>query len=151
MSEAPAVQYVAAYITIKGAAAAIDFYVENFGAVEAFRLTDPSDGRIGHAELMFGRTRMMISDEFADFGALGPDHFAGSPVKLYIEVPDVNAVFAKAIANGATEMRPVKQQFFGMKGGMLADPFGYQWFIQTKTEDVSPEEMQRRWNEMLTG
>lgn len=140
-----------AYISVKNASDAIDYYVAVFGAVEDFRLTDPADGRIGHAQLTFGDQVLMISDEFPDFGSLGPDSIGGTPVKLHIEVDDADAVFEKALAHGGSEMRPVKDQFYGYRGGMVADPFGHQWFIQTKVEDVPPDVMQERWNNGLAG
>lgn len=141
---------LAPYITVKGAAEAIDYYIDAFGAVELFRLEDPQDGRIGHAQLALGETILMISDEFPDFGAHGPETLGGSPVKMHIEVDDVDAVFKRAIEKGGIEMRPVKQQFHGSRGGMLADPFGHQWFVETVTEVLTPDEMQRRWNEMVS-
>lgn len=141
---------LAPYITVKGADEAIAFYVEVFGAVELFRLTDPGDGRIGHAQLAFGDRVMMVADEFPDFGALGPESLGGSPVKLHLEVEDVDAVFQRALDKGGIELRKVKQQFHGSRGGMFADPFGHQWFVETVAEIVSPEEMQRRWTEMIS-
>jgi PhnB protein len=139
------------YITVKNARAAIDFYVAAFGAEELYALVDPADGRIGHGEIRFGTTVVMISDEYPDFGAISPESLGGSPVKLYIDVDDVDTLFPKAIALGATELRPVKDQFFGDRSGMLIDPFGHSWFIATKSEAVSPEEMQRRWNAGMEG
>jgi len=137
------------YIVVKGAKEAIDFYVKAFGAVVDFALIDPSDGRIGHAELLFGPTRLFIADEYPDFGAVGPDSIGGSPVKLHLVVDDADAFVAHAVAQGATILRPVKLEFYGDRSGLLADPFGYSWFIASKVEDVSPSEMQQRWNAML--
>lgn len=141
---------LAPYITVNGAAEAIAFYVEVFGARELFRLTDPGDGRIGHAQLAFGDRIMMVADEFPDFGALGPESLGGSPVKLHLEVEDVDTVFKRALDHGGIELRPVKQQFHGSRSGMFADPFGHQWFVETVTEIVTPEEMQKRWTEMIS-
>jgi PhnB protein len=134
------------YMSVKGARAAIDFYVVAFGAQEMFALIDPADGRIGHGEVKFGDSLIMISDEYPDFGAFGPESVGGSPVKMHIYVDDVDATFAHALALGATELRPVKDQFHGGRSGMLADPFGYSWVIARKAGEVTPEEMQRRWN-----
>ena len=139
------------YITVKSARTAIDYYVAAFGAEELFSLEDPTDGRIGHAELKFGEVTLMISDEYPDFGALSPDTIGGSPVKLQIGVGDVDSVFAKAIELGGTETRPVKDQFFGERSGSLVDPFGHSWTLSTRTEDVSPTEMQSRWTEAMQG
>lgn len=144
-------QSLSPYIVVRDAAAAIGFYVAAFGAEELFRLVDPADGRVGHAELKFGDTTLMLSDEYPDFGALSPDSVGGSPVKFQIAVPDVDSVFAHALALGATEVRPVKDQFFGERVGMLTDPFGHSWSLATRVEEVSAEEMQRRWSEGMAG
>jgi PhnB protein len=144
------VKQFAPYLVTKGAAAAIDFYVEAFGAVERFRLIDPVDGRVGHAELSFGDHLVMLADEYPDFGALSPDTLGGSPVKLHLDVDDVDAVVERAVRCGATLLRPIREEFYGSRTGMVADPFGYSWFVATKTEDVSPAEMQRRWSASTT-
>lgn len=143
-------QPMSAYLVVKGAAAAIAFYTKAFGATELYRLVDPSDGRIGHAELSVEGAIFMVSDEYPDFGALGPISLGGSPVKLHIYVADVDARVATAVAAGATLLRPVKDEFFGDRVGQLADPFGHIWILSTHKEDVSPEEMQRRFNAAYT-
>ena len=142
---------VTPYIAVNGARAAIDFYVNVFGAKEIYALEDPADGRIGHAEIQFGDGIMMLSDEYPDFGAVGPEALGGSPVKLHLYVEDVDTIFAKALKAGATEVRPVKDQFFGDRSGVLVDPFGHTWMIATQTKEVSPDEMQRLWNEGMAG
>ena len=139
------------YLTISNARAAIDFYVAAFGAEEMFALLDPADGRIGHAEVRFGTTTIFISDEYPDFGAIGPETLGGSPVRMHIYVEDVDTLFPKAIALGATELRPVKDQFHGDRSGMLLDPFGHSWFVATSKDKILPEEMQKRWNAGLEG
>jgi PhnB protein len=144
-------QSLSPYLTVNGARRAIDFYVAAFGAEEVFALVDPSDGRIGHAELKFGTTTVMLSDEYPDFGAIAPETIGGSPVKMYIHVDDVDAVFPKAIALGAVEIRAVKDQFFGERSGLLLDPFGHSWFVATAKEKVSPLEMQKRWDQGMEG
>jgi PhnB protein len=136
------------YLAVKGAQAAIDFYVRALGATVDFRLIDPSDGRIGHAELLFGVTRVYIADEYPDFGAVGPETLGGSPVKFHLNVADADAFVANAVRHGATSLRAVKLEFHGDRTGLIADPFGYSWFIASKAEDVSAEEMQRRWDAM---
>ena len=136
------------YLTVKDAAAAIEFYRVAFGAAEQFRLIGP-DGRIGHAELRIGGSTLMISDEWPDFGALSPPTIGGSPVKLHLYVDDCDAVVGRAVAAGATLLRPVVDQFYGDRSGMIADPFGHAWFVATLKEMVSPEEMQRRWTSAL--
>lgn len=134
------------YIAVKGAAEAIEFYKKAFGAEELFRLVDPGDGRIGHAELRLGGALLMLSDEYPEAGSLGPKTVGGSPVKLHLYVSDVDATFALALANGAAEVRPVEDQFFGDRVGTLTDPFGHAWMLATRVTEVSPEEMQRQWN-----
>jgi len=136
------------YICVRGAAEAIDFYVAAFGAVEAYRLAEP-DGKIGHAELLFGDSILMISEEYPDFGAKAPGAFGGSPVALSLATPDCDAAVARAVAAGATLLRPAKDEFHGNRAAMVACPFGYRWSLTTQIEAVSPEEMQRRWMQML--
>jgi PhnB protein len=138
------------YLTVKDAAAAIDFYRTAFGAVELFRLT-AEDGRIGHAELDVAGAIVMLSDEWPDFGALSPPSIGGSPVKLHLNVDDSDAVVARAVAAGATLVRPVRDQFYGERSGMIADPFGHSWFVATVKEEVAPAEMQRRWDAAMRG
>ena len=137
------------YLVVKGAHDAIDFYVRAFGATVDFSLVDPSDGRIGHAELRFGTTRLFLADEYPDFGAVGPDRLGGSPVKLHLDVDDAAAFTARAVREGATLLRALKLEFHGHRTALLADPFGYAWFVASREEDVSPQEMQRRWQAMM--
>lgn len=134
------------YLVVERAREAIAFYTAAFGAEELFTLIDPGDGRIGHAELKLGGSVLMLADEYPDFGALAPGAFGGAPVKLHLYVEDVDAVFARAVTLGAAELRPVKTQFHGDRSGMLADPFGHVWFLATRGAEVSPEEMQARWD-----
>ena len=133
------------YIIVKGANAAIDFYSKVLGAKEQFRLADPGGG-IGHAELAIGDGGIMLADESPAFGALSPASVGGTPVKLQLYVEDVDAVMKRAEAEGATILRPAQDQFYGDRSGMIADPFGHQWFLATRKEAVSTEEMQKRYN-----
>ena len=119
------------YLVVDGAAAAIDFYVAAFGAVEQHRLVDDGDGRIGHAEIVIGNSRVMLADEFPEAGAISPTTRGGSSTSFTVEVPDVDAVFARAIALGAVELRPVTDQFYGHRQGTFRDPFGHQWSVST--------------------
>jgi PhnB protein len=132
------------YIAVKGAANAIAFYKKVFGAKEEFRLED-QDKRIGHAELSIGDGRLMLSDEYPDFGALAPPSIGGTPVKLHLYVADVDATMKKAQSAGATVLRAAQDQFHGDRSGMIVDPFGHQWFLATRKENVSPREMQKRF------
>ncbi|HJT41977.1 MAG TPA: VOC family protein [Rhizomicrobium sp.] len=136
---------VTPYLIVKGAEQAIAFYKEAFGAEETFRITDPA-GRIGHADLSLAGGAFMLADEGPDFGALSPATIGGTPVKLCINVEDADAVVARAERAGATVLRPVQDQLHGLRSGMIADPFGHQWFIGTPIEDVTPEEMQARYS-----
>jgi PhnB protein len=132
------------YIIVKGADAAIAFYVKIFGAREDFRLAEP-DGRIGHAELVIGDGRLMLADESPSFGALSPPTVGGSPVGLHLYLDDVDAVMKRAEAAGATILRPAQDQFYGDRSGMIADPFGHHWYLASRIEEVSPAEMQSRY------
>src|SRR6266550_3700568 len=134
---------VTPYLIIKGAAQAIDFYKKAFGATELFRMAQP-DGKIGHAEIKIGDSPIMLSDEVPEMGYLGPQTLGGTPVSILIYVEDVDSVFSQSIAAGAQEQRPVEDKFYGDRGGSLVDPFGHVWHIATHTEDVSPEEMEKR-------
>ena len=139
------------YITVRDAAAAIKFYKKAFGATELFRLNEPGGKRIGHAELAVSGGLLMLSDAFPDFGALAPEALGGSPVKLHLDVKDAEAVFASAVKAGATVLRKLELQFHGCKQGLLADPFGHSWFVSEKVEEVTPQDMQRRWDAMAAG
>jgi PhnB protein len=137
---------VTPYLFIGGAAKALDFYKQAFGAQELMRMPGP-DGKVGHAEIQIGDSRVMLADEYPDMGARSPQSIGGSPVNLMIYVDDVDTVFARAIAAGAKEDRPVKNQFYGDRSGSLTDPFGHSWTIATHVEDVPPNELQRRMAE----
>ncbi|PDS39063.1 glyxoylase [Rhizobium anhuiense] len=141
---------VSAYFIVNDAARAIDFYKEAFGATEVFRMTDPSDGRIGHAELRFGETLMMLADEYPDFGALSPDTVGGSPVTFHMDTASTDAALAQALSAGATMLRPATDQSFGERVAQVLDPFGHRWMLSQTIEQVTPEEMQRRWNEDMS-
>jgi PhnB protein len=131
------------YLVIKGAASAIEFYKTAFNAVEVMRMPAP-DGTIGHAEIKIGDSHVMLADEHPGMGQLSPKTIGGTPVSIMIYVPDVDARFNAAIAGGATQLRPLEDQFYGDRSGMVTDPFGHTWMIATHVEDVTPEEMQKR-------
>lgn len=142
-------QQLCPYLIVKGAQQAIDFYVRAFGASVDFSLIDPGDGRVGHAELRFGATRVFVADEYPDFGAVGPERLGGSPVKLHLDVDDADAFVAQAVREGAVILRPVRTEFHGHRTGLVSDPFGYSWFAASRVQEISPEEMQRRWAAMM--
>jgi len=135
---------VTPYIIVKGAVAAIEFYKKAFGATERMRWADPS-GRIGHAEIQIGDSPIMLADEFPEMEVRSPQSFGGTPVFLCIYVEDVDARVDQAVAAGAQVVRPVQDQSYGDRSGTLTDPFGHQWTLATHKEDVSPEEMDRRF------
>jgi PhnB protein len=139
-----------AYISVKGAGDAIEFYKNAFGAKEKGRLTMP-DGSIGHAELEIGDSKIMLAEENEQWGNRSPQTIGGTPVTLCLYVEDVDAVFAKALQAGAkvTGEMVVKNQFYGDRTGSITDPFGHQWSIMTHIEDVSLEEMQKRMSAMF--
>ncbi len=143
-------QTLRAHATVHDAKAAIAFYAKAFGAVELFRLVEPA-GRVGHAEIKIGDSVLMLNDEYPDFGANSPASVGGSPVAFRIEVPDADAAFDRAVKAGATVVRPLQDEFYGDRMGMVACPFGYRWSLAMTKEQVSPAEMQKRWTKMLEG
>lgn len=134
---------VTPYLIVKGAAKAIEFYKQAFGAKEIFRMPQP-DGKIGHAEIQIGDSRIMLADEFPERNIRGPESLDGTPVMIHLYVNDVDTVAKRAVAAGAKEIRPVQDQFYGDRSGMFADPFGHQWNISTHVEDLSAEEIGKR-------
>jgi PhnB protein len=134
---------VTPYLICKNAAAAIEFYKQALGATSSMVMNAP-DGRIMHAEIKIGDSVVMLADEHPEMHALSPQTVGGTPVSLLVYVPDVDAVFAKAVASGATVERPVATQFYGDRTGGIVDPFGHRWYLATHVEDVSREEMADR-------
>ena len=134
---------VTPYLVCKGAARAIDFYKQALGATELFRMDAP-DGRIGHAEIKVGDSPIMLADEYPESGHRSPQSLGGTGVSLMVYVDRVDDTFKQAIAAGAKELQPLKDQFYGDRSGTFQDPFGHVWTIATHVEDVPPEEMQRR-------
>ncbi|CAN5160299.1 Dot/Icm type IV secretion system effector PhnB [soil metagenome] len=131
------------YLIVDGAAAAIDFYKQAFGAEELMRMDAPG-GKVGHAEIRIGDSPIMLADEHPELGFRGPRALGGTPVSIMIYVRDVDAQFRNAIDAGAQEMKPLQDQFYGDRSGTLRDPFGHVWTVATHIEDVAPDEMQRR-------
>ena len=144
----PGYSSVTPYLVVEDAAGAIAFYKKAFGAKEVMRLEH--DGRVGHAEISIGESRLMLSDEWPEWGYQSAKNIGGTPVSLMLYVDDVDTVFARAIAAGAEERMAVADQFYGDRSGNLTDPFGHQWTVATHKEDVAPEEMDRRFREMMT-
>lgn len=131
------------YLSIKGAADAIEFYKKAFGATETMRMAGP-DGRIAHAEIKIGKARIMLADEHPEIRFLSPRTLGGSPVTIHIYVEDIDALAAQAEAAGAKVVRAVADQFYGDRTGQFEDPFGHVWHFATHKEDISKEEMQKR-------
>lgn len=134
---------VTPYLIVSGAAQAIDFYTRAFGATELMRMPD-AKGRIGHAEIRIGDSVIMLADEHPEMGYRGPRALGGTSVSILLYVPDVDAMFERAIKAGGKSQRPVADQFYGDRMGTLEDPFGHAWTIGTHVEDVSDEEIKRR-------
>lgn len=134
---------VTPYLSIDGAAAAIDFYKKAFGATERMRMAAPG-GKIGHAEIEIEGGLIMLADEFTDMNFRSPKALGGSPVTMHMYVDNVDAFCARAAAAGAKVLRPVADQFYGDRSCQMEDPFGHTWSFATHIEDVSPEEMQKR-------
>ncbi len=146
---------VTPYLMIKGASKAIEFYKKAFGATERMRIPGP-EGMIMHAEILIGKTVVMLADECPRSDdsqgkrGKGPHAFGGTPVSLHLYVKDVDAVFKRALDAGAKEIRPLANQFYGDRSGLLEDPFGHMWNIATHMEDISEEEMKKRIAEMMS-
>jgi PhnB protein len=134
---------VTPYLILSGAANAIEFYKTAFGAAEVMRMPAPG-GKVGHAEVEIGGSRIMLADEYPDMGFRSPKAYGGSPVGLHLYVEDVDAVARQALAAGAKELRPVKDQFYGDRTGSFEDPFGHVWHIATRKEELSPDELKQR-------
>lgn len=143
-------QNLLVHLVFRDTARALDFYARAFGAEETYRLVEPS-GKVGHAEMAIGGATLQLADEYPDFGAVSAATLGGSPAKLLLYVEDADAAQRRAIEAGATELRPVQDQFYGDRAGMVADPFGYRWSIAQRKETVSPEEMQERFTALLGG
>ncbi len=135
------------YLVIDGAARAIAWYAEAFGATEVMRLNAPR-GKIGHAEIDISDSRIMLADEYPEAGAKAPAAFGGSPISLHLYVADVDAVVARAVQAGATVKNQPEDKFYGDRMGTLLDPFGHTWHIATHIEDVPHAEIERRMAEM---
>lgn len=144
---------VNAYLIVDDAAKALDFYQRAFGAQELYRLPmKDREGRdrIGHAEIRIGDTHVMLSDEWPDMQALGPNKRGGATTSFLVYVPDADAAWERAVKAGAKPDQPVKDEFWGDRMGTVTDPFGHKWMLATHVEDVPPEELTRRVERMAT-
>jgi PhnB protein len=138
---------VTPYLSIRGASEAIEFYKKAFGAKELMRMPGP-EGKLGHAEIGIGGSRVMLSDEYPPMDFLGPQSRGGTTVHLHVYMKDVDAVVERAVAAGAKLVQPVENKFYGDRTGSVQDPFGHVWHIATHVEDVPPKEMSRRAAQM---
>ncbi|NNE70424.1 MAG: VOC family protein [Rhodothermales bacterium] len=123
----------------------MNWYSKVFGAVEGLKLTDPS-GKIGHVELDFGGTTIMVSDAFPEYGVSAPEPGDRVFVAIHLHVDDTDAIIDRAVENGAEIIHPPNDHFYGERSGRIRDPFGHEWIIGHSIEEVSPEEMQRRYD-----
>jgi len=136
-------QPVIPYLFVRDGARAIEFYKQAFGASELLRLAGP-EGKLGHAEIKIGNFAIWLADEVPENGFSSPQTLGGAGVSLCVYVSDVDAVFSRALAAGAKELRPVQDQFYGDRVGTLEDPFGHIWSIATRKEVLAREELLRR-------
>jgi PhnB protein len=134
---------VTPYLSIRGAAQAIEFYKKAFGAAEVMRMPGP-DGKLGHAEIRIGDSRVMLSDEYPEMAFMGPQTRGGSTVHIHLYVKDVDATTARAVAAGAKLIRPIEDKFYGDRTASIEDPFGHIWHLATHKEDLSMAELRRR-------
>ena len=139
---------VTPYLIVHNATEALKFYKKAFGAKELMCFADPQSKKVMHAEIMIGNSMIMLSEECPEMKCFGPKTIGGSPVMLHHYVENVDAVFKKAVAAGATVLRPVADQFYGDRSGCLADPYGHLWGLATHIEDVSDKEVRKRFAEM---
>ena len=131
------------YLYMQKADEAIRFYEKAFNAKEVFRM-EGENGKIAHAEIQIGNSRIMLSEENPKIGVYGPLHYGGSAAGFLLYVEDMDAMHAQALAAGAKEERKPTDQFYGDRSSTVVDPFGHKWYLSTHIEDVSPEEMDRR-------
>jgi PhnB protein len=144
---------VTPYLSVRNATEAIAFYKKAFGAVELYRIDMPG-GKVGHAELQIGDSRVMLADEFPDMPdavTSSPRALGGTSFGLNLYLPGVDAAFKKAVEAGAKVKRPVEDKFYGDRSGTIEDPFGHIWTLSTHVEDVPPDEMKRRMEAMPKG
>jgi PhnB protein len=139
---------VTPYLACRDAARAIEFYAKAFGAVEVMRLAGP-DGKLGHAEVRIGDSRVMLTDEYPEMDFLGPASRGGTTVHLHLYVRNVDAMVERAVAAGAKLLREVKDQFYGDRSGTVADPFGHVWHLATHKENLSKAELRKRGEQAM--
>jgi PhnB protein len=139
---------VTPYLIAKDAAKAIEFYRKVFGAQEVLRMDGPG-GKVAHAEIKIGDSHVMLADEVPSMGFVSPQTLGGVGVSLLLYVDDVDAIFSRAMAAGSRQLKPLEDQFYGDRAGTLEDPFGHCWTVATHKEDVPPQEMERRLEQLM--
>ena len=151
-SSLPQIHELYPYLRVHDAEAALAFYQRVFGASVRLRLDEAGTGRIGHAELVFGEHMvLMLSDEYPEYGIVGPKSVGGTSITLHLHVDDADRLIARAVEASAELVRPPADAFYGERGGTVRDPFGHEWLIGHSIEEVSPEEMQRRYDALMAG
>ncbi|KFI06558.1 VOC family protein [Massilia sp. BSC265] len=141
---------VTPHLVCEGAADAIAFYSQAFGAVEVSRMSGPG-GKIMHAELRIGDSIIMLCDDFPEYGSRGPLALQGSAVVIHLYVPDADSVWERALAAGARPLMPLGNAFWGDRYGQLADPFGHRWAIATRLRDMTPREIEAEMAKAMPG
>lgn len=139
---------VTPYLIVAGADKAIAFYKRAFRATELLRMAEPG-GKVGHAEIEIGDSKVMLADEHPEIGFRSPEAIGGTPVSLAVYVEDVDDRFNEAVEAGAKVLKPVANQFYGDRSGTLVDPFGHIWTLSTHIEDVPPDELRKRFQETI--
>jgi PhnB protein len=139
---------VTPYLIVRGVAKAIDFYRKAFGAEEVMQMPGPG-GKISHAEIKIGDSMVMMADENPEWGSNSPQALNGTPVGIFLYVPNVDATYKQAVDAGATPTMPPSDMFWGDRYGKLKDPFGHEWSLGTHIEDVPPAEMGKRQEEFF--
>lgn len=141
---------VTAHLVVRGGDQAIEFYKKAFSAQQVGGIHRTPDGRVMHAELKIGDSRIMLADEFPGMGtSQSPQALGGTTVVLNIYVDNVDRLFDQAVGAGAKVTMPLANQFWGDRYGQVSDPFGHQWALGQHVEDVAPEEMEKRAQEMF--
>lgn len=135
------------YLIIEGASSAIEFYKKAFGAKEKLRME--RDGRIGHAELQIGDTKIMLADECPEMQALSPKNIGGSPVSIHLYIKNVDEVTERSVSLGSRLIRPAQDMFYGDRSSFIEDPYGHKWSLSTHIENISPAKIKKRAQEFF--
>jgi len=136
------------HITVRNADQALDFYKKAFGA-EVHHVARMPNGKVMHAALQVGDSKLMLNEESPEFGALSPLSTGGSGVMLHMYLENVDAAFDRAVSAGAEVKMPLMDQFWGDRYGIVADPYGHKWSLATHIKDMSQEEMQLAQDEAM--